>query len=363
MRRAGKTKKKIWLLLAAAIFLLLSAGCFGIRIWLSGLLPSQKEAERWQGEGELAFSQISCFLPANKPIGLSDVSSFRSAMLTKLKEASFDVEGDQQLMLDAWSTTTKLYTDGQHGRGEASVIAVGGSYFDFHPLRLLSGDYLRQSDLMEDRILLGEKVAWMLFGGRDLQGMTMKLNGTPFIVAGVVEQEKDFASRKANSDSLDLYMSYDGLLKLNPDAKISCYEVVLAEPVKGFALNAVKDKFPIGSGEIVCNTTRYEFGKLMDLVLHFGSRGTQTTGTVPPYWENAARITENWAGLCVFLGCAFLIFPTVTMTVWIVRLLRLGKEELAADYWPAFRDRAEEAIRVRQRRRWERRHGEHEKET
>ena len=37
---------------------------------------------------------------------------------------------------------------------------------------------------------------------------------------------------------------------------ISCYEIVLAEPVKNFAYNAVKDKFPIGSGEIVDNTHR-----------------------------------------------------------------------------------------------------------
>ncbi len=361
MRNVRKIGKRGWLLLAAAACLLLAVGCFGARQWLSTLLASQKEAERWQGEGELAFSQVSCFLPANKPIGLSDVSAFRSAMMTKLKDASLDVTGEQQLMLDAWSTTTKLYTDGQHGRGEASVIAVGGNYFDFHPLHLLSGDYIRQSDLMEDRILLGEEVAWMLFGGTDLQGMIMKLNGVPFVVAGVVEQEKDFASRKANSDSLDLYMSYDGLLKLNPDSKISCYELVLAEPVKGFALNAVKDKFPIGGGEIVCNTTRYEFSKLADLVLHFGSRGTQTSGTALPYWENAARVTENWASLCAFLGCVFLIFPIMALLVWMVRFMKQGKEKLADDYWPALRDRAAEAVRVRQRRRWERRHGVHEK--
>ena len=30
--------------------------------------------------------------------------------------------------------------------------------------------------------------------------------------------------------------------------------------VKNFAMNVVRDKFPIGRGEILCNTTRYDYG-------------------------------------------------------------------------------------------------------
>ena len=194
MRMRRKKERKRVILVLAGIGLVLGAACLGFWLWLSNLLPPQKEAERWQGDGDMAFSQISCFLPVNKLIGLNDVAAFRNAMMAKLQGASLDISGDQQLMLDAWSTTTTLYTNGQHGRGEAKVIAVGGDFFEFHPLRLLSGDYIRQSDLMHDRILLSEEVAWLLFGGTDLQGMTLKLNGVPFMVAGVVDQEKDFAS-------------------------------------------------------------------------------------------------------------------------------------------------------------------------
>ena len=355
--------RKTDLILAGSVLavLLLSLLCFGAWRWLANLLPSQKEAERWQGDGEMAFSQISCFLPADQQIELSDVNTFRNAMMAKLKGASLDVTGEQQLMLDAWSTKAKLYTAGQHGRGEAKVIAVGGSYFDFHPLRLINGDYIRQTDLMHDRILLGEDVAWLLFGGTDLQGMTMKLNGVPFMVAGVVQQEQDFASKKAESDGMDLYMSYDALLDLNKDAKINCYEMVLAEPVRGFALTAAKDKFPVKEGEILCNTTRYEYGKLMDLMIHYGSRSAQTTGAVLPYWENAARMTEDWAALFCMLGTLLALYPTVMIVWWLIIGYRIGKVKMEDEYLPEWKEKAEEAVRVRQRKRWERIQGAHEK--
>ena len=264
-RRRRKKKTRILLILCASM-VAAAVLFFGAWQYLAHLLDAQQAAQRWEGDGDLDFSQITCFLPADQKIGLKDITTFRTAAVKVMEDAALDVTENRHLMVDGWSTTAKLYTSGEHGRGEASVIAVGGDYFDFHPLRLLSGDYIRQSDLMKDRIVLSEEVAWLLFGGTDLAGMTMKLNGTPYIIAGVVEQEKDIFDKKSNSDGLDLYMSYDALLAIDENAKINCYELVMANPVKGFAMKAVKDKFPIGRGEILCNSERYGYGKLMDLL-------------------------------------------------------------------------------------------------
>ena len=313
-QKRRKQKEKLLLIICASM-VMAAVICFGVWQYLAHLLVSQQAAERWQGEGDMEFRQITCFLPSDQKIELKDIRTFRNAAIKKMQDAALDVQGNPHLMLDAWSTDAKLYTSGEHGRGQASVIAVGGDYFDFHPLQLLSGDYIRQSDLMKDRIVLGEEVAWLLFGGTDLAGMTMELNGKPYLIAGVVEQEQDRFSKGANSDGLDLYMSYDTLLTIDENAKINCYEVLMPNPVKGFAFNAVKDKFPIGRGEILCNTERYGYGKMMDLVLHFGSRGSQVSGAVLPYWENAARGTENWGALCCLLGTVLLIFPTVVLVL------------------------------------------------
>ena len=135
----------------------------------------------------------------------------------------------------------------------------------------------------------------------------------------------------------------------------------MAEPVDGFVLSFVKEKFPIGSGEIVDNTNRYSFGSLTKLIGQFGSRSMQTLGVIYPYWENAARCTEDWCTLFMFLGLAATVLPVVTVIVIIVRYLRRGKDKLEDDVIPKLKDGAEEAIRVRQRRRWEKKHGMHEK--
>ena len=356
MMKERTAKKSFLLLLIVVILVVLSLGCFGVRWWLAGLLPSQKEAERWQGEGETAFSQVSCFLPADGKITLNQIGTFRNAMMKKLSDASLDVRGDEQLMLDAWSTTAKLKAVSDHGSGDAEVIAVGGSYFDFHPIRLLSGDYIRQTDLMQDRVLLDEDLAWLLFGGTELQGMSIKLNGQTFLVAGVVEREQDFATREADSTELGLFMRYDALLRIDENAKICCYECVAAEPVKGFAVNAVREKFPIGRGLILCNTTRYEYWNLLNVVRNFSTRSTQTTGVVFPYWENAARITENWAGLCCVVGTMLAFSAGVIALVILIPLAKKGKTRLQEDILPDAMEKAEEAVRVRQRRRWERKH-------
>ena len=360
MKIRGKNKKRIVFILLNAICVLLAAACFTALIIIANLLDSQKEAERWQGESRQEFSQLSCYIPVDSKLALSDIYTFRTAMLTKFHEAALDIDNDSQLYNDAWSTTGKVNVSSSLGKGEASAIIVGGNFFDFHPILLKSGNYISESDLMKDRVLLDEDLAWMLFGGTDLQGMELKINGVPFVVAGVIEREDDFASKKAYTAGMGLYMSYDAYALLDEKAGISCYELVMAEPVDGFALSFAKEKFPIGQGEIVENTGRYSFGRLIKLVGQFGSRSMQTLGVIYPYWENAARCTEDWASLLLFLGLISSALPIVTVIVIAVRYIRRGKSRLDDDLLPKLKENTQEAIRVRQRKRWEKRHGMHE---
>ena len=126
-------------------------------------------------------------------------------------------------------------------------------------------------------------------------------------------------------------------------------------------MKVVKDKFPIGRGEILCNTDRYDYGKMMDQVIHFGTRGSQTSGAVLPYWENAARMTEDWGSLCCFLGTVLLLLPLIVLIILALQSGRQAKKKLEDDILPDLSEKTQEAIRKRQRRRWERRHGMHEK--
>ena len=138
---------------------------------------------------------------------------------------------------------------------------------------------------------------------------------------------------------------------------IQCYEVVLPNPVKNFAVGVVREKFPIGRGEIVNNTERFGTANLWQLIRGFGTRSMQTRGVIYPYWENAARGVEDRAALLLLGGIAALVLPCVTALVYIVKYAIAGKRRLEEDVLPRWRDSAEEAIRVQGRRRWEKKHG------
>ena len=362
--------KKKSLAIAWAVLTLLALAFALTAHILGGTLAAQKTAERWKGESDLSFSQVSCFIPVDEKISLEQIYAFRTELVKKLEEAAFEDKDTSSLFADAWSTTGRAAVSTGLGKGEAAVIAVGGRFFDFHPIRLISGSYITEKDLMKDRVLLDEELAWLLFGGTELEGLEMRIEGVPFVVAGVIEREQDFASKKAYTAGMGLYMSYEAYSELKAgsdatagqpaDAGASCYEFVMAQPVDGYALSLAKDKFPIGHGEILENTNRYGFVRMLKLVGQFGSRSMQTLGVAYPYWENAARCTEDWYGLCLFLAIFFAVLPVVLTAVTIVRYIKRGKDKLEEDVIPKLKDGAEEAIRVRQRRRWEKKHGKHE---
>ena len=355
MKERKKNRRVLWgitagLALASLLFFLLAAH-------LGDKLTSQQMAGRWKGESEMNFAQVSCYVPVDEKLSLEKVYAFRQELQKALHNAAVDLSSDGQLQLDAWSTSGKLNAATELGKGEARVIAVGGDFFQFHPIRLLNGSYIQESDLMKDLVLLDEDLAWILFGGTQLQGMTFRLEGVPFVVGGVVEREQDGFSRLAYTGGMGLYMSYDSYARLVENAGIDCYEFVSAEPVKGFALNLARDKFPIGRGEILQNTDRFSFTRLLRIIGSVGTRSMQTQGIIYPYWENAARSAEDLCALYLALGVLYGVFPAVILAASLMHLFKLGKEKFTEVWFPSVRDSAEEAVRKRQRRRWEKKHG------
>ena len=358
-RKGGLPRLLLWGALVTAV--LLGALFIGLLLHTRGVLLSQQAAERWRGENRTDFAQVSCFVPVDEKLTLVQVHSFRQEILRRLESAAMDASDGERLWVDAWSTQGKVLVATELGRGEARVVAVGGEFFLFHPLRLLNGNYITASDLMQDRVLLDEELAWLLFGGTQLQGLELRLNGVPFVVGGVIEREQDRFSRRAYTAGMGLFMSWDAWSLLQENAGIDCYEYVMAEPVHGAAVALAREKFPIGRGEILQNTDRFTVSRLTAVLRSYGSRSMQTQGIIYPYWENAARSAEDAAALYLLLGSLVLLTPATALFVTLFRLLRSGKRKLTGEILPGVAERAEEAVRVRRRRAWERRRGKHEK--
>ena len=350
-----KQKKLLWL----SLCLLLTLAAL-VCLWrihgLKSALSAQQAAERWQGESEQSFTQVSCFVPVDEALSQNQIYAFRGKMLQELNKAALDGEGSDGLWRDAWSAVGKVRVSSEKGAGDASVIAVGGDFFSFHPLKLLSGDYLREDDLMHDRVLLDLDLAWLLFGGTDLQGMEMKINDRIFLVAGVVERETDDASRRAYTAGQGLYMNYETYAELTGTESITAYEYVLPEHVKDFAVNVAKENFPIGRGEILKNSGRFSYGRLFNLLGKMDERAMQGMGMIYPYWENAARVTENRCARLLLTAILLLVLPLVSLIVWLWKRLKRGWELFTERLWPRIKDGVAEIVRRIQRRHWEKTH-------
>ena len=346
-----------WPVILALVLAALCAFSFWRLHAVSRLLPSQQAAERWKGDGERNFAQHSFFLPAEQKLTRDQVYSFRNDMAQKLKGASYDIEKEKGLYSDAWSLSASVKVSAGRRSGEVQAFAVGGSFFDFHPLRLLSGNYLRPEDLMEDRVLLDRETAWLLFGAVDLAGMSFSIGGTPFVVAGVYEHESDGFSKAALADGMCIYMSYDAFIRLFPEnTGISCYELVMAEPVKGFAHGAAEEKFPVKQAELVDNSYRYSMDRLFKLLKAGSARSMHKGSTVYPYWENAARAAEDRAALWFAAGLVSGAFPVALGLVELIRYAVRGRKKMEEDVLPSATAWGREFIRELRRRRWERRH-------
>ena len=221
-------KKKLIILGTVNLILLLLVSIVLLRGgYMKGMLHSQRAAGRFAGLSGERFAQISVFYPQGSGIGMSQIESFRDSLEAKMTEASLEAPETGSLWIDAWSMQSSLQVKGARGNASATAIGVGGNYFFFHPLRLRSGSYISDSDFSNDLVVLNEELAWQLFGATNVTGMEVTINGIPYIVAGVVEREKDFASEKAGNEGPGIYISYEHLAS-EQSASFTCYEIVPA---------------------------------------------------------------------------------------------------------------------------------------
>ena len=80
--------------------------------------------------------------------------------------------------------------------------------------------------------------------------------------------------------------------------RITCYEAVIPNPVKGFALSRVRSRleqisFSMDNVTVVDNTNRYDVIRLISLLAQPGVRSMQTAAIRYPYWENVALAWED----------------------------------------------------------------------
>lgn len=323
-RRPPKiSRRALVVLVAAFLSAVLAVVCFSRLHSVTTCLYTQQAAERWRGESELRFSQVSVFLPAAEGTDQTAIESFHSAIDTAMQDVSLEAAEGGRLYADAYCGAKQLQVSTEHGSAQVETLGVGGDFFLFHPLTLRSGSYLTGTDYMADRVMLDEALAWQLFGSYDVAGQQVMIGDRPYLIAGVVAREDDYASKKAYSGEAGMFMSFDALNAIE-QTKINCYEVVMPDPISGYARSVVEKTFSPETNVVVENTTRYDFLNLVGVLGDFGERSMQTYAVIYPYWENAARMTEDHAALALLFGVLLSVLPVGVALFWAVHWGKKG---------------------------------------
>lgn len=278
---------------------------------LGGVQLSQQMAQRWNKDGGVA--QVSCFFSVDSNINLEQIQSFEHSIDNKLAEASIVQESENpgaRLWVDAYSADGSVFISSDRGFVQTDAIGIGGDFFLFHPLTLVSGSYFSGNDLMQDYCIIDREVAWQLFGASNVAGMTVYIGNVPHIVVGVVEQPEGRLAEAAGLDGTLVYVSYSTLKELGQNNGINHYEIVMPNPITGFAEGVIRDAFCSDerTAEVVENTTRYSLLSRLKLLKQFGLRSMNGKAIIYPYWENIARGYEDILTLMTFFEMLFLVY-------------------------------------------------------
>ncbi len=336
---------------------LINAGlltCFLILTYLSGVqvrrLSSQQMAKRWEA-GDTPYAQVSVFLAPQQFMREDRVGEIRSSLMGKLSKDSYDVRQETpRLWIDSYFGECPLTVRRENKTQSVTAAGVGGDFFQFHPMELLSGSYISGQDVNRDRIVVDRDFAWNMFGSNDIVGMQVMVNETYYTIVGVVAAEEDRLSAAAYGNSCRIYMLYDELVKQASEVTITCYEAVLPNPISNYAANAVKSAFDLPEEEensekkknpinfddleIVENTSRFQLFPLLTQIREHRFRSMRANHIAYPFWENVARVAEErqcslllWRMLLLVLPCftlAWLCGRLWKRRTWTLRSLVFG---------------------------------------
>ncbi|MBE5867775.1 MAG: ABC transporter permease [Lachnospiraceae bacterium] len=312
-------------------------------------LSSQNMAERWSEENDAA--QISCFFSQKVTFGEEEIQAFRHYLDSALVAAAITNDSENpsaRLWADAYSGTGVVTLTSDRASVSVDAVGVGGDFFLFHPLKLVSGYYFSEGDVMKDYCVVDEETAWQLFGSNDIAGQVITIQDVPHIIVGVIKREQGRLAKAAGLDEPLVYVSYETLSSYGQASGISCYELVMPNPVKGYTLDYVKSNIGTSQTEtlVLENTTRYGLLSLLNVLGGFGTRSMNGMAVIYPYWENIARGYEDLLALLLLLQSILLLYGGILILIALITAWR-HKTWTARSVWLAIKNKLQDLREIR----------------
>ena len=319
-----KTKAR---LIHLIVTLLLAAAALGIGIAMNVYMNSfDHEQVAKKFSNGTRFAQITVFAPDTAGLTVDKIMYFRYKLETKLTEKSITPPNDgARLYADAFSAyvDASLASNGSR-TSNVKLAYVGGDYSLFYKAYRDMPNV--GNDINHDRILLSRSAAWQLYGGEALYDYPVKTGPATFYVSGVYPDYKESAYIK------DFYGDKPAAaadIKSDAGINITCYDLIMVDPVKNFAVDTVKEclDLPEGTYLLVENSKRFSLGNLFKTVpkLVNADEPLPTGVNITPE-EMAARHAEKVLAVMLVVLLVFAVYPAIWALILLYRLIRFMKK-------------------------------------
>ena len=219
---------------------------------------------------------------------------------------------------------------------KCEIVGVGGQYHVVHPFRYESGGFLPDENGDRYTIVLNTQLAWNLFHSYQVLGAFVEINGSMYQVVGVVNEGSDTIAETTGVTQPRAYIQFKQLANLAnssetpitsddldnsvkpEDLAVTCYEVLLTDPINEIACNDLTDALSDNIGYsadtssliIINNTDRFNVIRLFKKYFPLKNSYPGGDGFTVPYYERSARLAEQyvvfWAEALI-CGCVLVI--------------------------------------------------------
>ena len=200
------------------------------------------------------------------------------------------------------------------------IMGVSEDYAILHPFCYESGGFLPDEDGDRYTIVLNTQLAWNLFHSYQVLGAFVEVNGISYQVVGVVNEGKDDIAETTGVTEPRAYVQFPQLASLingptaasssdevdtlvhDADLAVTCYEVLLMDPIKNIAYNdlvqAMSDTIGYSADnselQVFSNTSRFHVTSLWKKYFPLKKSYTGGESLQIPYYERSARLAEQY---------------------------------------------------------------------
>ena len=160
--RSIKLRSVIYFVIIFALILII----MGINVYKGLLLDTlydQSAGERWSSD-ETRYGQVSIFFSEESGISQDKITEYeynlnKGLIADGYQEADASKADGTALWDDCFSAMGSITVSKDRRSVDAVAIGIGGNFFDFHPMTLVSGNYIPGNTVMKDYVIVDEELA------------------------------------------------------------------------------------------------------------------------------------------------------------------------------------------------------------